>query len=239
MAPVLCWPASCWPPGLLPPPSLWVLWPEAPGLDWWGPCGEPRQLFMHSSSDAKLLAFPWQPPYQKRLHRPTEAMKYQWAAQAVQEPRALGSRHRTGYAEGREDACHPGGQQSPVKRRPPAPQREEGGPSQFMEHAYTSTPGAESVHCPDLPLAGAIGASRSNYTSTHRTRALQKVRTVSFLDPLPGVLIPDPWSAHPQQPQALTLIVSAQNKDPALSSQGHEKMPSKGPALPPAPSTSL
>lgn len=55
---------------------------------------------MHASSEAKLLALPWQPPYQNRLHWPTEAMKYQRAAQSVQEPWALGSRHRTGYAEG-------------------------------------------------------------------------------------------------------------------------------------------
>lgn len=108
VATVLCWLASRWPPGLPPwPPSLWVFWPEA---CWWGPCRVPPQLLMHSSSEGKLLALPWQPPYQKRLHRPTEAMKYQRAAQSVQEPWALGSRHRTGYAEGKEDACHPGGQ---------------------------------------------------------------------------------------------------------------------------------
>lgn len=179
-------------------------------------------------------------------------MKYQWAAQAVQEPWALGSRHRTGYAEDREDACHPGGQQSPAKKRPLAPQKEEGGPSQFMEHTYTCIPGAESVHRPDLPLAGATAASRSNHTSTHRTRALQKVRALRSLDGLPGVLlISDSWSAHKQQPEALTLIASAPNKDPALScqlwvavgvhsrSQGHEKAPSEGLALPPGPSASL
>lgn len=99
VGPGLCWLASCRPPGLLLLlPSLWVLWPEAPGLGCWGPRGEPRQLLMHSSSEAKLLELPWQPPYQKRLHRPTEAMKYQRAAQSAQEPWALGSRHRTGYA---------------------------------------------------------------------------------------------------------------------------------------------
>lgn len=81
---------------LRPPDPL-----SASGPGWWDPCPEPRQPFMHSSSDAKLLALPWQPPYQKRLHRPTEATKYQRACQWVQEPRALGSRHRTGYAEER------------------------------------------------------------------------------------------------------------------------------------------
>lgn len=133
VAPGLCWLASCWPPGLLLPPSLWVLWPEAPGLGWWGPRREPWQLLMHSSSEAKLLALPWQPPYQKRLHWPTEAMKYQRAAQSAQEPWALGSRHRTGYAEGR---------------------RMRQSPRQEWEHADTS------AWAPDLAIGAACSLSR-------------------------------------------------------------------------------
>ena len=101
-----------------------MLWPEAlaPG---WGP----RQALTHSSSEAKLLALPWQPPYQKRLHWPTEATKYQRAAQSVQEPWALGSRHRTGYAEGgREHAGH----WDPVGKLQTRPGTQERGPPQLQ-----------------------------------------------------------------------------------------------------------
>lgn len=65
------------------------------------------------------MALPWQPPYQKRLHWPTEATKYQRAAQSVQEPWALGSRHRTGYAErGAGGTQVTGTQQGSCKRGP-------------------------------------------------------------------------------------------------------------------------
>lgn len=115
----------------------------------------------------------------------------------------------------------------------PGTLRQQQGPSQFMEHAYTS------AGAPDLTLGAAshflprpaLGCDHSSFWN--QTVHLQ-VRAVSSLHQLPQApphYLPDPWSTH----RGLTLTCLVQDTDPALSNQRPLTMPSKGPTLLPEP----
>lgn len=177
MGPGPCQLAACWPPGLLPPPSPWVLWPEAPAPGW-----GPRQALTHSSSEAKLLALPWQPPYQKRLHWPTEGTKYQRAAQSVQEPWALGSRHRTGYAEGGRKHT---GHCDPVGKLQERPRTQERGPPQLQLQCTSAVLLGPLTGSGDRLCSPPWDPSRTSLLRTPRAGALQRIRAVTSLDGLP------------------------------------------------------
>lgn len=117
----------------------------------------------------------------------------------------------------------------PCQQGPTIPSASDLGARPFPAHG-TSTPLPRRLtwHWGQSPLPAQtyLGSRISPSTSTHRTRALQKVRAMSKLDwppraPLLPMPDPGPKRARTEQSKGLALTCLAQDKTPALSSQQH------------------